>query len=352
MHADRRTFVKASGMAAVLGATGLAGCGNILGDGGGAGGWVYDPTVVADVPNIAFGTMDYGTFYANRDQLPQSMQEDFQTDPDSPLQPEDIDRLAGVGGGDVSRDMQSASAFGSVVVTGSIPRSDIEGRIESEGNAEQSGTYEGYTLYSVTNFQDSLGSVPGSEQLQGSGSVAVGDSAVLIGISFSQGMDSSATGEGAVRTMIDASAGNARRLSATSGPAKQVQDRIGDSMMAVGAAVDPELVSLAEQMAGSGGGMGAQVLSGLRGGGFGADINGDTTTFRFVAVYDSEQSATDAGIADLVNGMSSRMEQQEGINSVEATQDGAVVVVTLEGDTQTIFEQGTGGTTFQVPAPR
>lgn len=354
MRTDRRAFVKASGMVAVLGTTGLAGCGNLIGGGGGgsAGDWIYDPTVIAEVPNVAFGSMNYGTFYDNRDQLPESMQDDFETDPDSPLQPGDIDLLAGAGGGDVSQDMGAASAFGSIAITGSIPRSEIEDQIASEGEAEQTGTYEGYTLYSVSEFQDSFGSVPGSEQLQGTGAVAVGDSAMLIGISFSQGMQSGATGEGAVRTMIDASAGNARRLSATSGPAKRVQDRIGDSMMAIGAAVDPDLVTLAEQMAGSGGGPGGQMIRGIRGGGFGADINGDTTTFEFVAVYDSEESATDSGIADLVNGMSSSIEQREGIDSVSGNQDGAVVVVTLEGDTQTIFEEGAGGTTFNVAPPR
>lgn len=355
MRTDRRSFVKASGMAAVLGATSLAGCGGILGGGGGGatGDWMYDPTVVADVPNVAFGSMAYGTFYENRDELPESMQGDFQTDPDSPIQPEDIDNLAGVGGGDVSQDMGSMSAFGSVAITGSIPKSDMESQIESEGNAEAAGSYEGYSMYEVQNFDQGMTSVPGSEQFQGSGSVGIGDSAMVIGLSVSQGMDSVATGKNAAETMIDAASGNARQLSAADGPATQVQDRVGDSMMAVGAGVDPELVSVAQQMGGGGQGMGGQMLAGIRGGGFGADIDGQTTTFRFVAVYDSEQSATEAGIADLVSGMSSRFEQQDGIDSVDSQQDGAVVEVTIEGDTQTLAEQGAGaGSTMSVAGPQ
>jgi len=355
MRTDRRSFVKASGMAAVLGATGLAGCGGILGGGGGgtAGDYLYDPTVVADVPNVAFGSMAYGTFYDNRDELPESMQGDFETDPDSPMQPEDVDEIAGVGGGDLSQDGQSMSAFGSVVVTGSIPRSEVESEIESEGEAESAGTYEGYSMYEVSSFEDGMTSVPGSSEFQGSGSVGVGDSAMVIGVSISQGSDSAATGESATKTMIDTSSGNARELSASDGPATTVQDRLGDRMMAFGAGVDPELVSLAQQMGGGGGGMGGQMLAGMRGGGFGADVNGETTTFVFLAVYDSEGSATDAGLADLVSGMSSRFEQEEGIDSVESNQDGAVVEVTVEGDTQTLAEQGSGaGSTFSVAAPR
>jgi len=355
MRTDRRSFVKASGMAAVLGTTTLAGCGGLLGGGGGgtAGDFLYDPTVVANVQNVAFGSMAYGTFYDNREDLPESMQGDFETDPDSPLQPEDIDDIAGVGGGDVSQDMQSMSAFGSVVVTGSIPRSEVESEVESEGDAESAGTYEGYSIYDVSNFDDGMSGVPGSAEFQGSGSVGVGDEAMVIGVSVSQGMDPGATGENAARTMIDASSGDARQLSGADGPATTVQNRLGDRMMAVGAGVDPELVSQAQQMGGDGGGMGGQMLAGIRGGGFGADIDGETTTFVFLAVYDSEQSATEAGIADLVSGMSSRFEQEEGIDSVEAAQDGAIVEVTIEGDTQTLAEQGAGaGSTLGVAAPR
>lgn len=355
MRTDRRSFVKASGLVAVLGATSLAGCGGILGGGGGGtGSYLYDPTVVADAPNVAFGSMAYGTFYENRDQLPESMRGDFQTDPDSPIQPEDIDNIAGVGGGDVSQDMGSTSAFGSAAVTGSIPRSDVESRIESDETAESAGSYEGHSMYSVSNFEDGMAGVPGSTEVEGSGTVAVGDSAMVIGVSVSQGMDALATGESATKTMIDASLGNARQLSAADGPATSVQNRLGDRMMAVGASVDPELVSMAQQLAGSGeGGMGGQLLAGMRGGGFGADINGETTTFSFVAVYESEQSATEAGIADLVSGMSSRFEQQEGIDSVDARQDGGTVEVTIEGDTKTLAEQGSNaGSTFAVATPR
>jgi len=348
METDRRSFVKATGLAAVLGTTGLAGCSGLLGGGGDASGWLYDPSVVAEVPNVAFGSMDYGTFYDNRDQLPASMQEGFTTDPDSPIQPGDIETLAGVGGGDVTADMQSASAFGTVVVTGSFPTSEIESEIEAESEVQPAGSYQDYSLYSVSDLGDGVTGVPASERFQGSGAVAVGEGAMLIGLSAGQGTASPATGTATVETMIDASAGNARRLGDRDGPVTEVQSEVGESMVSVGAEVDPELVTLAQRTSGMGG-MQGQLVAGIRGGGFGMDIDGSTTTGTVVAVYDSSQSATDAGLADLVSGMSARFEEEPGITTVSAEQNGAVVVVTVEGDTDTLLEQGAGsGTTFHV----
>jgi hypothetical protein len=356
MQTNRRTFMKAGGVAALLGTTGLAGCGGILGGGGGPsapGDWLYDPSEVTAVPNVFFGSMAYSTLYEKRDQLPESMQGDFEGDTNSPLKPEDIENLAGVGGADISSDMQSMSALGSAVVTGSIPRSKMESEIESEEGTEQTGSYEGFTLYENSSVQNDVAGVPGQEQFQGSGTVAVGDGAILLGFAMSQNAETGATGQDALKTMIDAGSGNAKRLSDTSGSAQQVRDRVGDSMIAVGAGVDPELSDLAQQVGGSGGGgFGGQLFAGLRGGGFGADIEGESTTFDVVIVYDSEQSASDAGIADLVSGMSARFEDQEGIDTVESTQDGGVVVVTVAGDTKTLLEQGTNtGGTLSVASP-
>lgn len=350
MRTDRRTFIRSTGAAVVLGATGLAGCSDLLGSGSdGADGWIYDPRVVADVPNTAFGSMAYGTLYDNRDELPESMRDRFQTNPDSPLQPEDLEDFAATAGGDIASDGGSGAAFGSVAVTGSIPRSEFESEIEADESAQSIGSYEGYSLYSATEVSQSVGPVPGSGGFSGSGAVAVGDDAIVAGLSWSSGLDLGTTGEGAVRTMIDASRGNARRLSATDGPAQRVQDRVSDAMIAAGAEVDPELISLGQQL---GGQMGGQILAGLRGGGLGVDIDGETSTYRVVAVYDDETAATEAGLADLADGMSARFEEQPGIDSLEANQDGAVVVVTLTGDTETLAEQGAGvGPMFSVAAP-
>jgi molybdenum cofactor cytidylyltransferase len=133
--------------------------------------------------------------------------------------------------------------------------------------------------------------------------------------------------------------------------APREEERVGGEGSCVGAAVDPELVALAQQF--GGGEVVGRLLAGLRGGGLGVDIDGKTSTYRVVAVYDSEESASDAGLADQVSQLGDRLERQEGIESVDATQDGAVVVITVTGDTETLARQGQGaGTMFQVSASR
>lgn len=346
MQTTRRSVLRASGMVAVLGATGLAGCGGIL-DGGSAdspGDWVYDPAVVASSPTVFFGSMTYGAIYEMRDDLPESVQPTFEEDPDSPIQQSDIENVALVGGGEVEADGQSGGAFGSGVVTGSVPRSELESDLESDDSVESAGSYEGYSLYEATDLQDELGGMPGSQQVNGSGTVAVGDSAVLAGFSFAQNVNTSATGDAAVRTMIDASTGGARRLSETSGPAREVQSRVGDDMISLGASVSADIVDASEDF-GPGGEIQDQLLGGLRAGGAGVDLAGQTATMTGVLVYESEGRASDSQVVDIVSGASGNLEGREGIETVEANRDGAVIVVSVEGDLEALAQTGmqTGG---------
>ncbi len=186
-------------------------------------------------------------------------------------------------------------------------------------------------------------------QYDGSGTAGVGDSAVIFGVSAAQGTGPATTGEDAVRASIDASTGNADSLRDNSEYASELSNQIGDAMMTVGGEVDPSLVDTAEQQAGSG--MSGQLIGGIRAGGFGAAVGGETTTFTFVGIYESAQRAEDSGVVGMVQGFSQQFEQQEGVNSVDANQDGATVVVTLEGDTQTLLQQGQSaapGPTFNV----
>lgn len=341
MQPRRREFVKATGLAAVLGTTGLAGCNGILGGGGGGGSaaadWQYDPSSLADVGNEFFGSMNYGALYDARDQLPQSMQDGLESSGDSPISPSEIDLLSGVGGASFSMGSGTGAGFGSIAVTGSFEKSTVTDEIESQGSAEQTGEYEGYTLYE--NASMAGGQIPGQPGTSGSATVGAGDGAMVMGVTMSQGSDIGVTGQDAVETMIDASAGNATRLSDADGHVQQLSSNLGDATMVVGAAIDPSLVGFAEQSAS--GGMQQQVVTGLRAGGFTADVDGETTTFTFGIIYESDQRAEDSGIVGLVNGMSTQLEdQQPGIETVEASRDGSFVEVTLTGDTKTLLEQG------------
>lgn len=348
METTRREFVAASGLAAVLGTTGLAGCSGFLGGGGSSSieSWQYDPTTLADTPNVLFGSMQYGQLYDIRDQLPPSARDSFSIDQEaSPLQAEDIDTMVGVGSGDVAQQMQSMSFFGSFAVTGSFDRQAMVDEIESDGDVTSAGEYEGYAMYDVPELSEApMGGMGQTTAYDGSATIGVSESAMVFGVSVAQNSDLGVDGTQAAETMIDAGAGNAEQLSASSGPAQDLQSRINDKHMAVGAELDPELVEMAQMLAGMGaggaGGGGAAMLAGMRAGGFGADITADTTTYSFVLIYESAGSAEEAGVADIVDGMSSRMEEQPAVDSVSSSQDGAAVTIEIAGDTEQLLEQG------------
>lgn len=336
MQSDRRAFVKATGMAAVIGTTGLAGCGGLTGGGGGSGAesWQYDPSSLAEAGTRIFGSMNYAQMYENRDQFPESTRESLEGTGDSPIDPANVDALTGVGGVQASMQEQSFGFYGSAAITGSFDKQALTSEMTSDGDVQETGEYEGYTLYEASDMGETG---MGMNQYDGSGGIGVGDSAVVFGMSVAQNRNLGVTGADTVRASIDASAGNAALLRDNSQYATELSNKIGDATMRLGAEIDPALVDTAEQQAGQ---AQSQFVSGIRAGGFGAAIQGATTTFTFVVIYESAQRAEDSGIVGFANGMSTQMENQEGINSVSASQDGAAVIVTMEGDTQTILEQG------------
>lgn len=350
MPTDRRSFVKAGGVAAVAGITGLAGCsGDFLGGGGGGGSknWQYDPAALVQTQNRFYGSMDYSQFYSMRDELPNS-EETFQVDEDSPIKPEDIDDATGVGGAAIDLMGETATMFGSFAITGSFDKGTLEGEIESDGEANRTGEYSGYTLYE--NADDPTNSVGSSSS---SATVGVGDDAMIIGFVGAEGTDPSITGEDAVREAIDASNGDADLLKDNSSNVRTLKDTISGKTMEVGGEIDPEIV---DQIVGSGlSAQEAQFVEGARGGGFGMDVGSSTTTMEMVALYQDAQTAEDTGLKELIELGAQNATEEPGIDEVTAEYDGAAVVVTIKGDTQTIFEEssGFGGSNFDVaPVPQ
>jgi len=355
METTRRSMLKASGVAAVLGMTGLSGCSMLGGGGGGnAATYWYDPASLLETQNKFFGSMDYGSLYEVQENLPESAQSGFEGSADSPVNPEDIDTFTGVGGAQLSMDGSGGgSGVGSMAVLGSFEKSTVQEAITAEGNAQESGEYEGFTLYTQaeTVAPGTVGSVPSSA----SATAAVGEGAMIIGFAGSGGTSApSVTGEQAARRMIDTTNGNADLLTDTSEYASQLNNRFGGSMVMVGGQIDPAVI---EAMGGMGGGgmSGGSMTQGLRAGGFGMDIQGETTSMTAAAIYESAEAAEGTQVVSLVNAFSQRMvEQNPAINSLNANYDGNTVVVTLEADTKTLLEQGTsmgGGTGFDVAAP-
>jgi len=341
MTMNRRSFMKASGMAAALGVTGLAGCNGLLGGGGsGPTNWQYDPETLSSTQMRMFGSMQYGDLYEMRDELPGSMGSAFETESTSSVSQEDIDMFSGVAGGQLSMETQSGSFFGSMVITGSFDPDAIGQEMASSENTQESGEYEGYTLYEGANLDQELpgGSMPGQTPTDATATVAVSADAVVFGVTVDQGTDLGVNGQQSVEAMIDANSGSGTRLADANDHVRQFHSKLGGDTMVVGGDVDPELLEMAQEQ--SGAGMGSQMMNGLRAAGFSAGIDPSTTTYTFALIYESSQAAEDSGIVGLVNMMSQQASESEEINSIDANQDGSSIVVTVEGDTQALLSQG------------
>jgi hypothetical protein len=352
MTTNRRDVLKSGGLAALIGVTGLAGCsgGGLLGDGNDAGktSWQYDPSSLVEAENKLFGSLDYAQIYENRDYLPESSREDYETDSDSPVSAEDIGQMTGVGAGRYTPAEQSGAVFGSVAVTGEFGKDAITGSIGSESEAEKVGEYEGYVLYeNAESVTGGAGLDPGT---QASATVGVGDGAIVMGVVSQQQTDVGVTGEDAVRKMIDASNGNAPLLRDNSEYASQVSSEVGGKSMRVGGEVDPDLVATMQQATTT---TSAQFFQGIRAAGFGATIDGETTTFTFTGVYKDGETAKNTGIVGLVNASSEQaVQESEGIDRLTASRNDGAISIEMEGQTKAIFAEdgpaGGAGSTFSL----
>lgn len=355
MTASRRDVLKSGGLAALLGVTGLAGCsgtGGLLGGGSGGGqgktSWQYDPNSLVETENRFFGSLDYEQMYENREYLPESMREDFETESDAPISAADIGQVSGVGGGRYAPMEQSAAVFGSVAVTGEFSADDITGEMGEDSEAQQIGEYEGYVLYE--NADSVAGSTGIQSGSQASATVGIGDGALVLGVVSTQQSDVSVTGEDAVRKMIDASNGNAPLLQDNSQYASQLTTEIEGKSMRVGGEVDPELVATMQEGATT---TGAQFFEGMRAAGFGGSINGESTTFTFTGIYKDGETAQNTGIVGLVNASSEQAVQEtDGIDELTATRNEGAISVKMTGQTSVIFAEdgpaGGAGSTFSL----
>ncbi|MFB6297175.1 MAG: hypothetical protein ABEH56_01500 [Salinirussus sp.] len=335
MNTDRRSVLKAGGLAALLGTTGLAGCSGLLAGGGSsAASWQYDPAALSETANKFFGSMDVASLYQARENLPESTRQGLENPGDSPIDPSELDAASGVAGMTVSTGERTFAAFGSVALTGSFAASDVTDAATEDGEAEQVGEYQGYSLW------ESTGDVTGSTGIQDStATLAVSEGALVVGAAGARGTETSVTGEAAVKKMIDANNGDAKRLRTDNQFIKTLSNELGSGSgtFRVGGAVDPALIAAYAGMAGGGGG---QFFDGLRAGGLDMAIDGSTTTFTGVVVYEDSQAARDTEMKKIVERFGSTLTEREEYDSVSASYSGQSVIVTLKGDTKALFEQG------------
>jgi hypothetical protein len=338
MNTDRRSVLKAGGMLAALGTTGFAGCSGFLGGGSDPepADYRYDPSVLAETENKFFGTVDYAGLYEAREYLPESTRESFEEGGDSPVAPEEIETMTGVGGAQVSvGESTSSSVFGSLAILGSFGADAVATDLEDDG-AEQLGEYEGFTLYE--NAEESSPGDIGDDET--TAVAAVRDGVVVFGAAGREGeATASVTSREAAETMIDAGNGEVDRLEPNNERAAQLGDRFGDATMMLGGQIDPALVERATSEAQQG--MATQFLTGFRAGGVGMTVDGETTTMTAIFLYTDAGTAEDSGVTELVELTSDRfVEENPGLDSLDAEYDGNAAVVTLEGETEAVFEEG------------
>lgn len=328
-------------MLAALGTTGLAGCSDILGGGDpGPAEYRYDPSVLVETGVEFFGTVDYAGLYEARQYLPESEREFFEGAEDAPVSPDKIDTVTGVGGAQVAvGESSSAAVFGSVAVLGSFGSEAVALDLGDDG-AEEIGEYEGFTLYKSVDG-DSLGDIPEEE---GTAVAAVQDGLLVVGAVGSGGeTPAPVTNRQVTEAMVDAGNGDIDRLNPNSEYATQLSDRIGDATVMAGGEVDPDLIEQATAGTGEGSGasMATQLVEGVRAGGFGMAVENATTTVTGLVIYTDAETAENSDVTELVDLTAEQaVAENPGLDSVEAEYDGNAAVVTVEGETETIFEQG------------
>jgi len=336
MSPDRRTVLKVGGLAAALGATGLAGCNGFLGDSEelGPADYRYDPSALVETENVFFGNLDYAALYENREYFPDSEQDMFEPTEDTDFDPEELDAVTGVGGAQISvGESTSSTVFVSLAVLGSFEASTVQSDLEDE-EAEQIGEYEGYTLYEETQEASNGNTIADDTSYV----VAVRDGVVIAGVAETEGEAvTEVTSREAAEAMVDAANEEVDRLDTDGEYMSQLSDRFGDATMTMGARIDSGVTTLATT---AGGQQAGQYVDGLRGGGVGMTVDGETTTIESALLYEDSEAAEDTGIVDVFGLFEDQaVEEDNGITDITTEYDGNAVVITLAGETKRLFEE-------------
>jgi len=334
MQSSRRSFLKTSGLAALLGVVGTAGCLETVDDAVGGGppdyaNWLYDPTEVYDSDYVGFGTFDVQTVYENQDELPQGMIDrlDEANEEIDFVDLETMENVTGIAYGYPNRD----HGGGSMVVSGEFDVDAITAEIEEESpEAVETRTEGDYTLYTFTTERQ--GDDEDDAVDTNSATIAVSGEQVLVG-----GMRApDATSEDAVTTMIEAESGDVARLHDENEDADELVSQLGDATLVMGGTFDANLTNFTDEATPD---EVVAVVDDLVAVGAASDVNGDTVEHVMAFVYEDGDAASTEdveAVLDNVEEMSDRAEDQLEDRSV--SKDGRTVLVSTTGETDAFFE--------------
>jgi hypothetical protein len=300
MTQSRRTFLRASGLSALLG---LAGCTGVLEDDESlaeASGqpeyssWLYDPKDLLGIDTRGFASYDVESVMEQRDELPE---DPFQGLEEANQELEGIDlteigHMTLVGGSslDFARDDSAtgpSSAGASFVVEGTFDVDEIQTQIEEESDSSaeyETGSYEGYELY----YGDD-----GNEYSDTTVAFALDSEHVLVGMIE----DADVSGRDAVETMIDADQGDADRYYDQSEYAQLLIDQLGEATVIMGAQFDLGTIvrdQISDERA-------RTLVDGLYAAGMAGTLNGETTDNEIILAYDEETEVPADTARDLVD---------------------------------------------------
>jgi len=338
MTHSRRTFLQASGAAALLG---LSGCTGVLegdegiGNGGPPGftSWVYDPKDLMGVETRGFATYDIESVLAQRDSLPQDPFEGLEQANENidEVDLEEFSRLTMVGGSTLNAD--DPEAGGSAVLEGSFDVETITEEIDSQstGVQYQTDSYEGYELYYASRENEFQGRT-------NSFAFAINEESVVVGGSNSDAM----SGRAAVEATIDTNVGNQGRYYNGSDYAERLVDELGGATMLIG--VEFDLGTLIRDQVNND--SARLVLSGLGAAGMAGTIEGETATNEILLVYEEDAEVPEDTAQDLLD----RAREQspaafENVEDVNISSGDRTLRFTMTVDTQQLWEQSGLGPT-------
>lgn len=331
MKGSRRTFLRASGAAALLG---LSGCTGVLeSDDGldedgppGYTTWLYDPKDFLGVDTAGFASYDVQSVLDQRDELPEDPFEGLEeaNDEIEAVDLEEVDHLSLVGGGETDY-----SRYGlSFVVEGSFDAAAIREEIESESDGEEfeTGSYEGYDLYYGEQESDY------SNQ---SYAIAVSGDAVVFGMAE----DEDVSGRAAAEAMIDAESGSRAGYYGESEYARILVDALGSATFVMGAEFDLGSAvrdRVRDERA-------RDLVDGLAAAGTSGTLGGETTDYEFVLAYEEDAEIPTESAQELVDEAREQSpEAFEHVEDVSVRGVGRTLRVTATVESEELFDDFPG----------
>ncbi|NHN48835.1 hypothetical protein G9464_14695 [Halostella sp. JP-L12] len=331
MNRSRRTFLQASGTAALLG---LAGCTGVLqSDDGldedgppGYTTWLYDPKDLLDVDTRGFASYDVQSVMEQRENLPE---DPFQGIEDAneeieAVDLEEVERLSLVGGGETDY-----SRYGlSFAVEGSFDAAAIGEEIESESDGQEyeTDTHEGYDLYYGEQESDYSNE---------SFAVAVDGDAVVFGMVD----DESVTGRAAAEAMIDADAGSRAGYYGESEYARILVDAMGEATFVMGAEFDLGS-AVRDRMEDD---RVRDLADGLHAAGVAGTLGGETSDYEFVLAYEADAEIPTESAQELVDEAREQSpEAFEHVEEVDVRSGDRTLTLVATVDSEELFDDFSG----------